>query len=96
MPSFSLPNPQSQPPGQARHFRKTADPSVSEPKGALCIGTLPLSGICKALPAPIGGAGKLAVRVLPPLASQGQTRRSHPERLHLFDPSGKGVVNKDE
>lgn len=37
MPLHSLPNPQSQPPGQARHFRKTADPSVSEPKGALCI-----------------------------------------------------------
>lgn len=37
MPLHSLPNPQSQPPGQAQHFRKTADPSVSEPKGALCI-----------------------------------------------------------
>ena len=69
MPSLSLPNPQSQPPGQAWHFRKTANPSVSEPKGALCIGH-PLPAFCDlegSLPHSgflLGGAGKLAVWVL--------------------------------
>lgn len=102
MPSLSLPNPQSQPPGQARHFRKTADPSVSEPKGALCIGTLPplwdLEGSLPSLGSSSVGLGSWQCGCSP--ASLGFPGTDPEEAIlsafRLFDPSGKGVVNKDE